>query len=195
MVRSSMGSGGASGSSLTVRQAIDERSPHSVVAVGLAFGVDEKQPIGQVLVSERLSSYDAKRVGMDKNSENVIIRRGSRVECSPRLLSAFRDARLEEIGLEIKRGEILSGEALIDNPRFKAALLQDYPEAIGGEMEGAGVQAAAYRENTAWIVVKSVCDYAENKGVDKDARQALAALTASRAVVHILQSGAFAVRR
>jgi nucleoside phosphorylase len=61
-------------------------------------------------------------------------------------------------------------------------------------MEGAGILAAAERKHVPWLIVKAVCDYALNKGIDKKARQHEAAQAAARAVVHVLTTGAFAQR-
>lgn len=193
-VRSSVGSTGPSGSTLTVEAAIAERQPSSVVAVGIAFGMDTRQPIGQLLVSEWVSTYDARRIGVGEDGAVKITRRGTRTACSPRLLSSYRDGRLDLIGVEVRAGELLSGEVLIDNADFKRELSESFPEAIGGEMEGTGVQAAAQRENVSWIVAKAVCDYGENKSEHKRSRQIQAAEASAKAALRILESGAFAPR-
>lgn len=193
MLRSGMGSMGTHGATLTVQAAIAERSPSSVIAVGMAFGIDEStQNIGDLLLSQQIASYEPRRVGENTLLEEVVIRRGDRAPSSARLLSRFRDARLDTIGVSVTVGLMLSGEALVDNAAFKAALIKAYPEAIGGEMEGSGVQAAATRENVDWIVVKAICDWAEHKGTNKERRQRIAAEQAAKAVVHVLSSGALA---
>lgn len=184
-VRCTMGSGGAGGSALTVSDAVRELKPWAVIAVGLAFGVDAtKQPIGQVLLSEKLTTYELQRVG-----ESQTLHRGESVAGSPTLLGRFRDSHLEDVGLDVRPGEMLSGEKLIDNKEFKAALLLRFPDAIGGEMEGAGLLAASHRASVEWLVVKAVCDYAEAKSVEKAQRQALAAEKAVAALMHVLSIG------
>lgn len=65
--------------------------------------------------------------------------------------------------VSIHPGPILSGSKLVDDPKFKKQLLDQFPTAIGGEMEGSGLYSAASRNNTDWIVVKSVCDWADGK--------------------------------
>lgn len=55
-------------------------------------------------------------------------------------------------------GRILSGEKLVDNPEFKQTLFERFPAAIGREMKGAGVAAAAERKRREWIVVEPICD-------------------------------------
>jgi len=80
----------------------------------------------------------------------------------------------------------MSGEKLSDDQTFVDELLNVEPEAIGGDMEGAGVYTAAQGERTFhvhWIVVKGVCDWGMGKG---DAHQLVAATNAIDLVFHVL---------
>ena len=43
MVQSEMGSGGQSGSILTIQEAIDVLHPSAIIMVGIAFGIDQKK--------------------------------------------------------------------------------------------------------------------------------------------------------
>lgn len=193
LVRSSMGSSGPGGSTLTISDAVTRLQPWAVVAVGIAFAIDEaKSPIGQVLLSEQLVEYEPQRVGADEAGAMKIVHRGGRTPGSPILLSRFRDSQLDAQGLDVKSGQLLSGEKLIDNPDFKAALVEAFPDAIGGEMEGAGVFAATSRAAVHVLVVKAVCDYAMQKSDGKKERQEIAASAAADAFMHVLRSGGLA---
>jgi len=75
--------------------------------------------------------------------------------------------------------ELSLDSALPDN---RGAILG---RAIGGEMEGAGVAAAAARTKTEWILVKAVCDWAD--GQKHDGYQEMAA-AASASLVHAVLS-------
>lgn len=190
LLRSSMGSSGPGGSALTVADAVSRLKPWAVVAVGIAFGIDEqKSPIGQVLLSEQLIEYEPQRVGTSGPGTLKIVHRGHRTAGSPILLSRFRDSHLDAHGIDVKAGQLLSGEKLIDNADFKKALTEAFPDAIGGEMEGAGVFAATTRETVDVLVVKAVCDYAAQKGEDKTERQKVAAASAADAFMHVLRAG------
>lgn len=195
-VRSAMGSGGQGGSALTIIDAIRELNPGAVIGVGVAFGIDaDTQPIGQLLISEYLTEYEKVKVGTDASGNQYVLERGAKSEASPRLVGRFRDTHLSNIGVEVRVGEVLSGEKLIDNPEFKTKLLTRFPEAVGGEMEGAGVQAASGRENVEWLVAKAVCDYASDKSTDKVARQRIAADVSARAVLQVLEVGGMRRRK
>jgi nucleoside phosphorylase len=191
MARSEVSSGGPSGSNVTISEAINEISPLAVILVGIAFGVDEeKQAIGDVLVSERLLDYDLQRIGTGPEGEMRIIPRGDRPSASPRLLSRFRDGALYWEEAKIRFGLVLSGLKLVDNVDYRDQLRTLEPEAIGGEMEGAGLYAAAYRRKTDWILAKAICDWADGqKHVDKDQRQETAARNAASFVIHVIERG------
>ncbi len=195
MVQSEMGAGGPSGSAATVTEAIEVLSPSAVIMVGIAFGVDEqKQRIGNILVSRQLELYELQRVGSGSTGELQIILRGDRPSASPRLLNMFRASHLKwpESAPKVKFGQLLSGAKLIDNQDFRDQLQSFAPEAIGGEMEGEGIYAAAHRAKVDWIVVKAICDWADGKkNEDKAERQKEAAKNSTRFVMHTLRQGGF----
>jgi hypothetical protein len=86
---------------------------------------------------------------------------------------------------------VLTGEKLVDNIDFRDQLRSFEPEAIGGEMEGAGLYVACQDKKVDWILVKAICDWADgNKAQDKDVRQQTAAQNAAAFVLEALQIAA-----
>lgn len=183
LTQSAMGTAALDASLQAVTKGIDALQPTAVIMVGIAFGInDEKQAIGDVLIAEQLQPYESQRVG-DK-----IILRADRPHSAPWLLNLCRSAELMWDGATLRFGIVLSGEKLVDNQAFRDQLLQLAPEAIGGEMEGAGLYAACHDKKVDWLLVKAVCDFADgNKGQDKDHRQQLAANNAAEFVLYCLQ--------
>jgi nucleoside phosphorylase len=80
---------------------------------------------------------------------------------------------------------------LVDSVSLRQALKARYPDAEGGEMEGAGVYASSVRVGTEWIVVKGICDWGWNKKWDA---QELAAANAATLVLDLIAARAFAPR-
>ena len=179
-----MGSGGLGASQQAVQKGIEALRPGAVLLVGIAFGVDaEKQRIGDILVSQQLQLYDLQRIGKDH-----IVLRGDKPHASPRLINYFRQADLDWNDAKVEFGLILSGEKLVDNLDYREQLKQFGPEALGGEMEGAGLYVACQDAQVDWIVVKAICDWADGyKKRNKTARQRLAAGNAAAFVAHALQ--------
>ncbi len=174
---------------LSAAEAIRRWRPKAVIVVGIAFGCDRtKQKIADVLVSSQVISYEQQRVGTGDP-----VPRGPACEAGPVLLSRFRDAkrrwdfrRPDGSSSALRDGPLLSGEKLVDNSVFLARLREAFPSAIGGEMEAAGVYAAASRHEarTEWIVVKGICDWGD--GTKTDGYQPLAAAAAVSLVQFVL---------
>ena len=73
-------------------------------------------------------------------------------------------------------GTVLSGEKLLDDKNYRDKLHSSFPEAIGGEMEGAGLASVAMANNLyEWIIVKGICDWGYDKqSENKDRYQKIA---------------------
>ncbi len=180
-----MGAIGQGAAALSVCDAVDYWNPKATIMVGIAFGKDsEKQRIGDVLVATNIIPYEKQRVG----SQNIF--RGDIPPCDNTLLNRFENAMDWKFSIgnnsyaKIKCGPVLSGEKLVDDPEFKQNLFDQFPQAIGGEMEGAGLCAATGRLRAAWILVKAICDWAD--GNKKAKFQTLAAACSSSLVQHVL---------
>lgn len=182
----SMGSSGRDASTIVTAEIIQLWNLSAVIMVGIAFGKDPvKQRIGNVLVADRIISYEPQRVGQDHNQH-----RGSEHAARPVLLNRFRnvvgwsfqDPAGQECGMQI--GPLLSGEKLIDNLQFRDELFASYPVAIGGEMEGVGLASSAERVGCEWIVVKAICDWGD--GAKSNHHQGFAAAAAVDLVEHVL---------
>ena len=188
LTQSEMGSGGVDASLLTVSKGIEALSPVAVIMVGIAFGINgQKQSIGDVLVSEQLRLYELQRMGTQDGKPNIILR-GDKPHASPWLINLFKSADLMWEGAKVRFGTVLTGEKLVDNLDFRDQIHRFESEAIGGEMEGAGLYVACHDQKVDWILVKGICDWADgNKGQDKVARQNTAAQNAAGFVLETLQ--------
>jgi nucleoside phosphorylase len=188
LTQAEMGSGGLDASLLAVYKGIESLSSVAVIMVGIAFGInDQKQEIGEILVTEQLRLYDLQRVGT-QNGQPSIILRGDKPHASSWLINHFKSFDLLWNRAKVRFGTVLTGEKLIDNLDFRDQLRGFESEAIGGEMEGAGLYVACQDKKVDWILIKAICDWADgNKGDDKDTRQQVAARNAATFVIEGLQ--------
>ena len=169
--------------------------------------MEGKSKMLDVLVSENLSLYTAARIGTVKtahgDTERIeITQRSPRNHpCSKFFSEHFKVApkwiNKSKIISEIKGdsdqipemriGNILSGNYLIDNKSFKLELKENFaPDAIGLEMEAAGL-AYYHIHNTCSLevmIVKAVCDFGDGK--KHKSFQPTAALLAAECVKHYL---------
>lgn len=176
-VQSDMGAINRDAVMTTVASAIRFWHPKAIIMIGVAWGMDsDKQKIGDVLVSKKVVQYESAKI---KNGNNI--HRGSEPDAGAVLVDRFKsclDWEFEtEDGLSQKHiGTLLSGEKLLDDKTYRDKLHLQFPEAIGGDMEGAGLAAIALSYNiTEWIVVKGICDWGFNKQTEqKDFYQQIA---------------------
>ncbi|NGZ87524.1 5'-methylthioadenosine/S-adenosylhomocysteine nucleosidase family protein [Duganella aceris] len=185
---SEMGTGGISGSQESIRKAINALSPAATFMVGIAFGVNKKKfSIGDILVSKQLLFYELQRI----NADATFNLRGDRVPASPEPLNWVRHAISSWSGnssIKVESGLLLSGEKLIDNIDFRDQLAAKVSDALGGEMEGAGLYVACANSGVPWILIKAICDWADGKkSKNKLVNQKLAATNASAFVLHLLK--------
>lgn len=172
-----MGSQGASGAILSIDSLIRTWNPVVITMVGIAFGIDKyKHQPGDVLVASSIIPYENQKI-----SGGTINYRNPIPISSPALLNRIRNAfewqfcRPDGTLVSKHIGPLLSGEKLVNDIEFKKMLTSEYPNAIGGEMESSGVWSSASKHNKQWIVIKSVCDWAD--GDKTDEFQTLAAAT------------------
>lgn len=193
LVQCEMGSGAPGASCATVADVIDDLHPHCVLMVGIAFGVNlTKQKLGQILVSQQLQCYELQRVGTSPSGHLDIELRGDRATASTKLLGRLRATTASWDGARVAFGVLLSGEKLIDNIEFRDRITELVPQAIGGEMEGAGLYTAAVERKVDWIVVKAICDWADGKKCfKKSERQLDAAHQSAGFVLRAIEQGGF----
>ena len=159
MIKSSMGSVGSSGSILSINVAIKNLSPNYVVMTGICFGLnEEKQSIGQILISNRVADYETAKI-----INNESIARGNIVPPSSSLLNRFINSSLQYSKNSIEDGLMLSGDKLVDSKPFIDKLKKQFTEAIGGEMEGRGLVASCANNGAEWILIKAISDWGYNK--------------------------------
>lgn len=189
MTRCEMGAGGLGASQQAIGKAIAALSPAAVIMVGIAFGVnDEKQNIGDVLVTEQLRPYDLQRVGTSDDQTVKVILRDDKPHASPWLLNLLKSSEVTWKGATLQFGTVLTGAKLVDNLDYRDMLRTFEPEAIGGEMEGTGLYVACHERKVDWVLVKAICDFADGqKSKDKTNRQTIAAKNAAAFVRHALQ--------
>jgi nucleoside phosphorylase len=185
-VLTTQGDTGREGVTSLVGTAISELRPKAILLLGIAFGVNRrKQRLGDVLVANSVFPYTIERVGSEKT-----VPRGIEMQCGRILADRFRRRRRDwgmacgHRPVEVHQGQILSGPKLIDNRAFRDELLGKYPNAIGGEMEGAGAYAAGDQAKVETILVKGICDWAD--GHKNDRAQPFAAAAAVSLAIHVL---------
>jgi nucleoside phosphorylase len=151
-----------------VSQLVHKLLPIAVIMVGIAFGADEqKQKIGDVLVSDKILPYDSQKI-----LENKTEYKESPKEVGFQLLNAFREYRewihypYDSERAKVYIGAMLTGSRLINSHKYRLKLLDDFADyrPIGGEMEAQGIYSMCRMHGiTEWIIVKGICDWGYKK--------------------------------
>ncbi len=196
MVQAQMGSTQPGATTTTTLQAMHEVSPRYIIGVGIAFGIEpDKQPIGQILFSEKLQDYNLIKAATDESTKKlIVIPRGDKVSPNPTFLNRVQSAaalwRLEGESIPVSPVLLLSGDTLVDNFDYREQLLELFPEARGGEMEATGIYSASREDETPWMIIKAISDYADgHKRENKEERQKQAAHNAARFVFYLIERG------
>ena len=185
------GTAAAAGMLVTASEAIIRCRPDYVILTGICYGLrpEQGQQTGDIMVARRMQNADHVKVTDDQ----PVIHRGVNVGCSTALLDRFQAGESSWAGARVHFGTMLCSNTLVNSRREVGRLRREFPDAIAGEMEGAGVYEAASRYNKPdWIIVKAISDWGYGKTSDA---QALAARNAAEFVVHVIAGSALRRRR
>jgi nucleoside phosphorylase len=168
-VRSEMGPlshGGSASRGILCQQATGATA---LVQLGMAFGVDRvHQTIGDVLVSTAVLPYDNRDVRTENDDYAFDYQRVNRHPAKASLVALFRDEdRRGKFEQQVHVGELLSGAARVFSRYYLAELIEKVPGVedgiVGGEMEGVGLLSVSPRKEPLWIVIKGICDFADEQ--------------------------------
>lgn len=191
----------------TTRSAIDVIEPDYAILTGVCYGLKPAadavaagrapeggtQQLGDVLVSRYLQGLDHVAI-REHDGEVRAVRRGEHVIAAPVLIDRCQAAQASwpSDGTQVHFGQMLSANTLLDSWTVVQALRKEFPNAIGGEMEGIGVYTSASLRKVDWIMVKGICDWGFDKAKD---HQEAAAFNAATFVTHLIDIGALQPRR
>jgi len=189
---------GPGGAALTPSRLVAQTDPHFVIMVGICYGLRPKQQaFGDVLVARHVQNIDHKKivdVRDDGEGEGearpVVLPRGEIVPASPLLVDRCQAGTSTWTGARVHIGLMLAAATLVNSATYGEELHRQYSDAIGGEMEGHGLAAAAIAAGVPWALVKGIADFARDKTRHY---QQLAATNAAEFVLHVIASGGLAV--
>lgn len=211
LVQVEPGTVGPGAAAIAAASLVTRLEPDFLILAGICYGLHPgPQDFGDVLVSTQLRAIDVRKVAeptgyvsqpiasgqeareqLDTTSapdgDPTVIIRGDHVTPSPMLLGRMR-AAARAVGdtITVHLGPMLTANTLVSSRKVRDDLHAAHPEAIGGEMEGAGVYAAAAHAKVDWIVVKGICDWGFRKS---DEHHRLAASNAAALIVRAAELG------
>lgn len=189
LVQVEPGAVGPGGAAISAAALVSRLDLDFLILVGICYGLrPDEHDFGDVLVCNQLRAIDLRKVAepaglppqpksrtaaeaADKiantqppSGDPDEIVRGDSVKPSTMLLGRLREAAHQLRGeIPVHFGPMLTASTLVSSRAFRDKLRAAHPDALGGEMEGAGVYAAAAHAKVDWIVVKGICDWGFDK--------------------------------
>lgn len=177
---------------------LQQWNPQALLLVGIAAAVLDSQRLGDVVVGRSVYYYELGKVNPDR-----LLPQPDMIHADPGLYDAaitarkwpglVRIPRPDGAGIRPERsfGDIASGEKVIGDPRFRSEVTNPNRKIRALEMEGYGFSVAALQaeENIRHLVIRGLCDYADQtKG---DEWHAYASASAAAYARHLLRDWPF----
>jgi nucleoside phosphorylase len=173
-------------------------NPQALLLVGIAAAALESQRLGDVIVGRSVYYYELSKVSRDGR-----LPQPDMIHADPVLYDAavtarkwpglVRVPRPDGAGIRPERsfGDIASGEKVIGDPRFRSEVTNPNRKIRALEMEGYGFSVAALQagENIRHLVIRGLCDYADQ--IKGDEWHAYASASAAAYARHLLKEWPF----
>ncbi|MBB5873453.1 nucleoside phosphorylase [Allocatelliglobosispora scoriae] len=190
----SQGATGPGGAIMTTTEVIRRWRPDFVVMAGICYGLRDDwrtpQQIGDVIVSTAVFDLDRKAIFDGENGEVRQEIDGDRASAPSILVGRLDAASIDWNAARVYFGLMLCSGTLVDSKVYRDELRANHRKAVGGDMEGHGVYAAAAEARVPWIIVKGISDLGADRSGLVD--RGLAARNAADFVAHAVKLGAFA---
>jgi nucleoside phosphorylase len=151
-------------------------NPQAVLLVGIAAAALESQRLGDVVVGRSVYYYELGKVSPDGRLPQPDMIHADRVLLDAAVTArkwpgTVRVPRPDGAGIRPERsfGDIASGEKVIGDPRFRDEVTSPNRKIRAIEMEGYGFSVAALEaeENIRHLVIRGLCDYADQTKADE----------------------------
>ena len=133
-----------------------------VISTGICFGMGKDDKFADIHISDLVDDQSTKRIGTSRADTHY---RSGQPTVPRNMLHKFETAENFSLPTEpqysvnVKKGPIIAANTLVDNLAEKEKMRENRPDAVGGEMEGAGIMAAIeYVDNVKAIIIKAVGD-------------------------------------
>lgn len=163
---------------LAVKDAVNYYNVSKVILTGICGGIDREMKYGDIIISDQIVDYELAKI----KSDNVQVR-WNVYRSDFLLVQSMRIFKSDSWFSYLKRtfpepkykkpniysGIVLSGNKVIaDNKEIKR-FKKTWANAMAVEMEASGIAATLYQMKNApsFVMVKSICDFADSKKNDE----------------------------
>jgi len=145
---------------MAAQYACDVFKPRCVIAIGIAGGVEDGVPPGQVIIATGAVQHDMDGRPLT-DAKGVIPGLGLSIIGADRAVAEklLLAARFES--KDARSGLVLTGDQIVTSRKIRDALVHDFPEAACIDMETAAVAQVAHQNGLPWSALRVTSDSAD----------------------------------
>lgn len=147
--------------SITTSLLIQQYQVNMVVNTGSAGGIGKGLMVGDIVVADKLAYFDVDVTGFDYK-KGQLPGMPLYYETSKYVDSELKKAA-SATGHKVHQGLIVTGDSFINAPEKIHSILNDFPDALACEMEGAAIAQTAHQFNIPCAVIRAISDTADNQ--------------------------------
>ncbi len=136
---------------------IDKLKPDYLVNIGVAGGFSKDVKVGDIIVSSEVRHHDADATAFDYEI-GQIPRMPAAFNADEELVRFAKDVQLDDDLVTVFSGPILSGDSFIYHPEQIDKILENFPNIMAVEMEGAAIAQTCYLFNIPFVLIRSISD-------------------------------------
>lgn len=145
---------------MAAQYASDVFKPRCVIAIGIAGGVEDGTPPGQVIVATGAVQHDMDGRPLTE-AKGIIPGLGlSTIAADPALAEKLLIAARFE-SRDARAGLVLTGDQIVASRAVREKLVRDFPEAACIDMETAAVAQVAHQNGLPWSALRVTSDSAD----------------------------------
>lgn len=148
-------------SAVTTALLIHQYGVNMVINTGSAGGIGQGLSIGDLVIANKLAYFDVDVTNFGY-APGQLPGMPLFYECSDYLKEEMKKAA-EKTGLSTRLGLIVTGDSFVSDTQKVKQILNDFPDALACEMEGAAIAQAASQFNIPFLVVRAISDTADQE--------------------------------
>ena len=148
-------------SSITTSLLIQQYDVDLVINTGSAGGIGQGLAVGDIVIADKLAYHDVDATVFGYQYGQVPGGMPLYYEADPVFAKVMRQAA-EETNQVVKSGLIVTGDSFIADPIRLKEILNNFPDALACEMEGAAIAQTAYQFEVPCLVVRAMSDTANH---------------------------------
>lgn len=163
---------------LAVTEAIDYYDVSKIILTGICGGIDTEMKYGDIIISDQIVDYELAKIKPDEDQVRWNVYRSDfelgqsmKVFRSDNWISylkrVFPDPKYKKPN--VYSGIVLSGNKVIANREKIKQFTKMWDKAVAVEMEASGIAATLYqrKKRLSFVMVKSICDFADSGKSDE----------------------------